>query len=245
MDQNTALLPALNARAAVENNSKVRAALRETISIINLKSEDPAVQAAAAKELGELGSFASKDSLSALLAEAPAGSPVAKAVHERPGANRVAQEVGEFLRHALPRPLGRQRAPRRRDRPRHHLRLDGRDQHGARRAHRGRRICDLLRAEYLRSRSRQVRHLAASGLHRCGLRCLFHCGAADRLSLRGARRHRAGAHDHQHLYRRPLESLLSDLGRLAHPAAALPAGHRLEQRAGRFARLALRQLDDS
>jgi urea transport system permease protein len=79
MDQNTALLPALNARAAVENNSKVRAALRETISIISLKSEDATVQAAAAKELGELGSFASKDSLSALMAEVPAESPVAQA----------------------------------------------------------------------------------------------------------------------------------------------------------------------
>jgi urea transport system permease protein len=79
MDQNTALLPALNARAAIESNSRVHAALRETISIISLKSEDSAVQAAAARELGELGSFASKDSLSALLKEVSEDSPVAQA----------------------------------------------------------------------------------------------------------------------------------------------------------------------
>ena len=60
MDQNAALLPALNARAEIETDSHVKAALRETIAIIHLKSDDAAVQAAAAKELGELGSFASK-----------------------------------------------------------------------------------------------------------------------------------------------------------------------------------------
>lgn len=79
MDQNPALLPALNARAATEKNAKVRAALRETISIINLKSEDAEVQAAAALELGELGSFASKDAILELQKEAQPDSRVANA----------------------------------------------------------------------------------------------------------------------------------------------------------------------
>ena len=61
--------------------------------------------------------------------------------------DRVAARVGEIVGARLHRPLAGQRAAARRARPRHHLRPDGRHQHGARRDADDRRLRDLRRAE--------------------------------------------------------------------------------------------------
>lgn len=79
-DQNAAFLPALNARIALEQDARVKLALRETIAIINLKSEDPGVQVAAAKELGHLASISAQDSLKELQREVKEDSAVAAAI---------------------------------------------------------------------------------------------------------------------------------------------------------------------
>jgi urea transport system permease protein len=63
MSQNAEHLPALQARLKTETDSGVKKALNEAIALIQLKSEDPAVQAAAAKTLGDMRSLMSIDFL--------------------------------------------------------------------------------------------------------------------------------------------------------------------------------------
>ncbi|MHA3773603.1 urea ABC transporter permease subunit UrtB [Verrucomicrobiota bacterium sgz303538] len=84
MEQNPARLPALVARQKTESNSEVQRALREAIALIQLKSEDPNTQIAAAKELGEMDSMMSVDFLKALLtpSTAPRNSAVVAAAKD-------------------------------------------------------------------------------------------------------------------------------------------------------------------
>jgi urea transport system permease protein len=64
--QDPAQLGALRARQQVERDSRVQRAIHEAIALVELKSEDPAAQAAAAKTLGEMGSISSQDALKQL-----------------------------------------------------------------------------------------------------------------------------------------------------------------------------------
>ncbi|HEX8297036.1 MAG TPA: urea ABC transporter permease subunit UrtB [Chthoniobacteraceae bacterium] len=72
MAQDAEKLPALLKLEATEKSRRVRRALREAISLIRLKSEDPLEQIAACKELAQLGSIPSRDFLTATAAEANA-----------------------------------------------------------------------------------------------------------------------------------------------------------------------------
>ncbi len=67
--QDEAQLPALGARLKVENDGTVQRALREAMAQIELKSADPAAQAAACGTLAALGSIPSQDALKALAGE--------------------------------------------------------------------------------------------------------------------------------------------------------------------------------
>lgn len=61
--QDPSQLEALRSRQKVETDASVQRALREAIAQIEIKNEDPAIQIAAAKELGRLGSIPSQDLL--------------------------------------------------------------------------------------------------------------------------------------------------------------------------------------
>ncbi len=63
-------LDALQARFKVETVGDVQRGLREAIALIELKSEDAGVRAAAAGRLGAMGSIPSRDALTALSADA-------------------------------------------------------------------------------------------------------------------------------------------------------------------------------
>ena len=81
LEQNPAKIPLLEARLALEPEKKIRAALTESLAIIQLKDPDPAKQIAACDALGEMGSIPSQGALKTLLAQAEAAKnqPVADA----------------------------------------------------------------------------------------------------------------------------------------------------------------------
>lgn len=82
MAQETEKLPALLKAQNAEKNSKARKALHEAIALIQLKDEDPKVQIAAAKELGDMGSIPSQDFLKQLVADNKENAEIVKAGNE-------------------------------------------------------------------------------------------------------------------------------------------------------------------
>lgn len=69
-------LPPLEQRLAIEQNEKVRLALRQAIALVRLKAPDDAVKLAALRDLAELRTLASYDFIGAALKEAQtAGKP--------------------------------------------------------------------------------------------------------------------------------------------------------------------------
>ena len=83
LSQDPAMLPALQGRQKIETARDVARAIREAIAQIQLKSDDPKMQASAAAELGSLGSVPSRDMLLQLLRDTAASQPeVAKAAEK-------------------------------------------------------------------------------------------------------------------------------------------------------------------
>jgi urea transport system permease protein len=79
MAQLTSALEPLRALQKTERDSDVLHALREAIALIQLKDESPAVQIAACRELGYLGSIPSRDFLTQLVADSSGKPDVIKA----------------------------------------------------------------------------------------------------------------------------------------------------------------------
>ncbi len=75
MSQKLERLEDLKTRQAKETNADVKLALEEAIALVQLKSKDALVQAAAARKLGDMKSMMSKDFLLALDKEARAAQP--------------------------------------------------------------------------------------------------------------------------------------------------------------------------
>jgi urea transport system permease protein len=82
MAQDPANVAILQQMAGKEPDAKVRDAIREAINLIEIKSEDPAKQISAAKDLAKIGSIPSQDFIEQMRKDAPVGSPVAKAAEE-------------------------------------------------------------------------------------------------------------------------------------------------------------------
>lgn len=82
MAQDPANVAILQQMAGKEPDAKVRDAIREAINLIELKSEDPAKQISAAKDLAKIGSIPSQDFIEQMRKDAPVGSQVAKAAEE-------------------------------------------------------------------------------------------------------------------------------------------------------------------
>ena len=80
MSQESEKLPALLAIQKNEKNGRVQHALREAIALIQLKDENPQVQIAAVKELADLGSIRSQDSLKQLQIDAKDNPDIVHAV---------------------------------------------------------------------------------------------------------------------------------------------------------------------
>ncbi len=89
LDQDLEKLPALEVRVAGEPDAKVQRALKEAIALLQLKSEDPAKQIAAAKTLATLGSIPAQDALKTVARE---GSPPVAAA-----ANAALAEIAKHL----------------------------------------------------------------------------------------------------------------------------------------------------
>jgi urea transport system permease protein len=79
MSQDQANLAPLEARKKIETDSGVKQAIREAEDLINLKSETPATQIAAAQDLGQIGSIPSRDFLEQLGKDSAANPEVAGA----------------------------------------------------------------------------------------------------------------------------------------------------------------------
>jgi len=75
LDQNIDNLGALETRAKIETDSQVKRALIQAIALVELKSEDPAKQIAAAKTLADLGSIPAQDALKTLARESAESKP--------------------------------------------------------------------------------------------------------------------------------------------------------------------------
>ncbi len=75
LSQDEGQLPALEARQKIETNPTVKHAIRAAIAQIHLKNSDPAVQIAAAQELGAYASIPSHDALLKLSRDAAASQP--------------------------------------------------------------------------------------------------------------------------------------------------------------------------
>src|SRR5678815_246386 len=67
LGQDRTFLSALEARQRIESVSSVRRALREAIALIQLTAEESTARITACKELGALGSIASRDALKTLV----------------------------------------------------------------------------------------------------------------------------------------------------------------------------------
>ena len=81
MSQETEKLPALLKLQETEKDGKVQRALREAVALMQLKDENPAVQIAAAKALGEMGSIPSQDFLQQLVKDSEGKPEVVKAAN--------------------------------------------------------------------------------------------------------------------------------------------------------------------
>jgi urea transport system permease protein len=80
MDGDRAKLPVLLARTKLETNSAVKRSLRQAIALLDTKSDDPAVQEAAANTLGAMGAIPARDVLASLAEDNASTHPgVAKA----------------------------------------------------------------------------------------------------------------------------------------------------------------------
>jgi urea transport system permease protein len=80
MSQDPEKLPALLGVQRTEKNGKVQHDLREAIALIQLKDENPKVQIAAVKELGNLGSITGQDFLKQLQIDAKDNQEITNAV---------------------------------------------------------------------------------------------------------------------------------------------------------------------
>ncbi|MEP6667505.1 MAG: urea ABC transporter permease subunit UrtB [Chthoniobacter sp.] len=79
MSQETEKLPQLLKLQQTEKEGKVKRALSEAVALMQLKDENPEVQIAAAKALGEMGSIPSRDFLKQLIADSAGKPEVVKA----------------------------------------------------------------------------------------------------------------------------------------------------------------------
>ncbi|HSI10594.1 MAG TPA: urea ABC transporter permease subunit UrtB [Chthoniobacter sp.] len=82
MSQDVEKLPALLKVREIEKNGDVKHALLQAVALIELKDEKPEVQIAAAKELGDMGSMASQDSLKQLIKDSEGKPEVIKAAND-------------------------------------------------------------------------------------------------------------------------------------------------------------------
>ncbi len=194
-------LPTLDAALAKETDSRVKRALTEARAAVILFQAD-------AKENDKLAAVAvireraDQDSRG-LLAGLPAGQPqlVQARRRRRHRVDRQSPRAVEQRAERLVRALARLGAAARRDRPRHHVRRDGRHQHGAWRDGDARRLHDLRGAgDHPLALSRPVR------LCRCSSPCRSRsCSPGcvgiviERCVIR-------------FLYGRPLETLLATWG---------------------------------
>ena len=130
-----------------ETEPDIKAMLEMTAAGMQIRSEDQATRLAAIRMLGASGNPVAR----ALLTEAAsdADAEIRSEAQTQPERRAVAPGVGRMARARLRRRVARLDPAARRARPRHHLRADGRDQHGARRADHDRRLHDVRGAELL------------------------------------------------------------------------------------------------
>jgi len=93
LNQDVEKLPVLQARAAVETDSRVKRAIGESIAFVELKSEDPATQIKGCETLGKLGSIPAQDALKVVAKEAAADKPAVAAA-----ANSALASIATHLR---------------------------------------------------------------------------------------------------------------------------------------------------
>jgi len=83
LNQDVEKLPALEARKAIETDAKVKRAIDQAIALVQLRSEDAAVQIKACETLAALGSIPAQDALKTLAKESAEAKPaVATAANE-------------------------------------------------------------------------------------------------------------------------------------------------------------------
>lgn len=81
LDQNPEKLPALISQQGRETESKIHRALKQSIALIQLKSENPETQIAAAKTLGSMGSIPAQDALKSIVRESASTPAVVAAAN--------------------------------------------------------------------------------------------------------------------------------------------------------------------
>ena len=215
-------LPLIDKALAAETDPQLKDNLGRMRAAILISSSDRASRLAAARELGS----SSQSTVASLLSGAArrrrrgrSGSARGAAAGARRGARP--SRLGRAARRDLHRPVARLGAAAGRARPGHHLRPDGRHQHGARRADDDRRLHHLRRAE-------PVPRLCAGRVRR-----LHPGGDPGRLPGRGAGRRGARARRHP----LPLRPAARDAARhLGHQPGAAAGGAldlRRAERAGR------------
>ena len=223
-------LPTLDAALAKETDSRVKRALAEARAAVILfqadaKENDKLAAVTVIRERGD-------QDARGLLAGLPS-RPVATGASRRHRRDRVDRQPARAVERGaecLVRALARLGAAARRHRPRHHVRRDGRHQHGAWRDGDARRLHDLHGAgDHPHALSRPVRRLA---VHRGAAR-VFRC----RL-----RRHRDRALRHPVPLRPPARNAARDLGPVADPAAGGAHRVRADQQGSRQSVLDERRL---
>ena len=198
-------LPAISTALDKEADPEIKGLLALTRASVQLASSDRATRLAAVRALAQSDSGSTKTLLLGVL-ERKGGNFVEPDAEVRAEAERSLSAVqqrlstGEMIGRVFQRHFARLDPPSGSAGPRDHLRPDGRDQHGARRADHDRRLRHLRRAERVPPAfSRRVRRL--SGLRDSGgVRRLGGVGMVlERTVIR-------------FLYGRPLETLLATWG---------------------------------
>ncbi len=93
LEQDPEKLPELKTALAIEKDSSAIRALNESMAFLEIKSDDPTVQLAACRKLGELQSIPSQDVLKGIIVEASAGGRPELAVAAQASLEQIAVHV--------------------------------------------------------------------------------------------------------------------------------------------------------